>query len=117
MPELGSIDESLAAELWAAAYDNGSQRWLGFGTFREYPRGVRGEGDIDSGPIVLGAGVSATGFALAGAVSGGDVDVLRGLLRTTNLFGVPTGGERKRFLTGGAIGNALLFAMLQGEAT
>jgi hypothetical protein len=38
---------------------------LGFGAIREYGDGHHGGGDVDSGPVVLGVSVSATGFALA----------------------------------------------------
>ena len=36
---------------------------------REYPAAEPGAGDIDSGPVVLGLGLSATGFGLGAAVA------------------------------------------------
>jgi hypothetical protein len=86
---------------------------LGFGAIREYPRGVWGVGDVDSGPVILGVSVGATGFGLGSARANGDRDRFVRLYRTTRLFGVsmPHDGERS-FAVGGALGNALLLAML-----
>ena len=80
---------------------------------REYPRGVFGLGDIDSGPVIFGFGVSSTGFSLAGARRYGDDDAFSALYATTHVFGAPTAvGDATRFATGGPIGDAILFAML-----
>ncbi|MBI2390441.1 MAG: hypothetical protein HYV09_12700 [Deltaproteobacteria bacterium] len=87
--------------------------FLGFSAIREYAEGHRGAGDVDSGPVVLGVSVAATGFALAPARAHGRRAEFERIFRTTALFGVPIDrGGRRRFLTGGAIGNALLLALL-----
>jgi hypothetical protein len=63
--------------------------------------------------VLLGVSVAATGFALAPARAHGRRESFTRLYRTTDLFGVPiTMGDRSCFLTGGAIGNALLLALL-----
>ncbi len=87
---------------------------VGFGAVREYAPGAAGHGDIDSGPVVLGVSVSATGFALAAARQSGDRDRYHALYRTAALFGVPVRaqGRERRFVTGGALGDAILLAML-----
>lgn len=85
----------------------------GFGAIREYAAGHTGSGDVDSGPVVLGVSVAATGFALAPARAFGHEEAFTRLYRTTDLFGVRVGsGARTRFATGGPIGNALLLAFL-----
>jgi hypothetical protein len=85
----------------------------GFGAIREYAPGQTGPGDVDSGPVLLGVSVSATGFALAVARASGRPDSFERLYRTTDLFGAPrSSANRMRFLSGGPIGNALLLAML-----
>lgn len=85
----------------------------GFGAIREYGEGHSGWGDVDSGPVVLGVSVSATGFALASARAHGYRDAFVRIYRTTDLFGAPvTEGGRRRFLSGGPIGDALLLALL-----
>lgn len=87
--------------------------FFGFGAIREYAAGHHGAGDVDSGPVILGVSVAATGFALAPARAHGRRDAFERIYRTTALFGVPVGhGDRRRFATGGAIGNALMLALL-----
>jgi hypothetical protein len=84
-----------------------------FGGIREYPEGHDGSGDLDSGPVLFGIAVSATGFALAPARAFGDHDAFVALYRTVDLFGLPASdGDRRRFAIGGPIGNALLLALL-----
>lgn len=85
----------------------------GFGAVREYADGFSGSGDIDSGPVMFGVSVAATGFALAPARALGREEEFTRLYRTTELFGLGIeDGERRRFATGGPIGNALLLAFL-----
>ncbi len=85
----------------------------GFGAIREYADGFSGGGDIDSGPVLFGVSVAATGFALAPARALGRKEAFTRLYRTAELFGLGVeDGERRRFATGGPIGNALLLAFL-----
>ena len=86
---------------------------LGFGMMREYAAAhIGGRGDIDSGPVLLGVGVSATGFALAAARLHRDHQLFESLYRTVNLFGVPLHDPgRWHFMSGGPLGNAILLAM------
>ena len=101
------------AELLTAGLRRQQASFLGFGGIREYAPGHSGKGDVDSGPVLLGISVSATGFALAPLRAFGHRDDFTRIYRTTALFGVPfEGGASARFLTGGAIGNALLLALL-----
>ncbi len=85
---------------------------LGFGAVREYAPGHEGRGDIDSGPVVLGVGVSGTGFTLSSAKLHGDQALFTALYRTAYLFGVPVRRPQgERFMSGGPLGNAILLAM------
>lgn len=85
---------------------------LGFGMVREYTHDF-GHGDIDSGPVVAGFSVSATGFSLGSARVAGDFEHFERVYRTAHLFGAPhSSGDRKTFATGGALGNAIMLAML-----
>lgn len=86
---------------------------LDFGGIREYPADRVGRGDVDSGPVLLGIGVSATGFALAPTRTFGDEETFTALYRTVDLFGLPAHDtDRRRFAIGGPIGNAILLALL-----
>jgi hypothetical protein len=108
----GFADQSVARELAAGLFRHESTLW-GFGAIREYAPGHQGVGDVDSGQVLLGVSVSATGFALAPARAHGYRDAFERLYRTTDLFGAPeTSDGTLRFLSGGPIGNALLLAML-----
>ncbi len=104
----------LSADLYAAVKKQLAGTFLGFGAVREYPPGSSGSsGDIDSGPIVMGYGVSATGFCLAGSRIHGDPDYFARLYASAYLAGAPLDREDRRgFVTGGPLGNAILFAML-----
>jgi hypothetical protein len=107
---LSFADMELSRALWRAAERALATSVLGFGVVREYP--VGGRADIDSGPIAFGFGVSATGFALAGACIHGDPDRFARLWATATLFGAPIDrGDTRRWVTGGPLGDAILFAM------
>ncbi len=110
---LSFADAGLARELAGALARTGHVSFAGFGAVREYAPGAAGRGDIDSGPVLLGVSVSATGFALAAARQSGDRDRYRALYRTAALFGVPVARDGGwRFVTGGPLGNAILLATL-----
>jgi hypothetical protein len=72
-----------------------------------------GRADIDSGPVVFGFGVSATGFAIGASRANDDRDAFAALYATAHLFGAPFDEAGARtFATGGPLGDAILFAML-----
>ncbi len=114
---LSFADRELSHDLFDAMRRHMTGAPLGFGMAREYaPEGPGGRGDIDSGPVLFGYGVSATGFMLASCRIHGDRELYEKLLRTVNLFGAPTAiGDRLEFVTGGPIGHALLFALLPAQ--
>jgi hypothetical protein len=110
---LAALDDPISSELWQAATRELDGSLLGFGGMREYPRGVRGAGDIDSGPVIAGLGVSASGFALAGARIHGDRARFRRLYASTWAVGAPVvSGGARHYAAGGPLGDAILFAML-----
>ena len=85
-------------------------------------------GDIDSGPLILGRGVSATAFAIGAARSSGDAPTAAALLRTASLFGLPSTDDAgaTHFTSAGiamcgnnscgALADAILFAMVTTPA-
>lgn len=91
---------------------------LGFGYASEYARGAeQGTGDIDSGPLIFGISPSATGFLLASARRFEDPEQFTALYRTAHLMGAPIGrGPRRSYVTGGPLGNAMLFTLLTARA-
>jgi hypothetical protein len=108
---LSFVDRGLSRRLFDAQARLGTSL-LGFSMLREYAPGDAGSGDIDSGPVLFGLGVSATGFALAGARLHGDERLFTGIYRTVDLVGVPLSDARGfHFMSGGPLGNAILLAM------
>jgi hypothetical protein len=107
----GFADRSLARSLTEALLKQEST-FFGFGAIREYLPGTGGSGDIDSGPVLLGVSVAATGFALAPARSLHHKDAFERIYRTTALFGMPLQSDVFTFRSGGPIGNALMLALL-----
>jgi hypothetical protein len=113
-------DPGLASELYAALRSECAGTRLGFGGMREYPAWVRAgtawaerTGDIDSGPVLLGFGLSPTGFSLGPTRMFGDRETFRDLFATAWLFGAPVErGGRFEFVAGGPLGNAILLAMV-----
>lgn len=85
---------------------------FGFGAIREYPQGIEGNGDIDSGPVLFGFGFSATGFGIAAARVFGDDRLFARLYSSAILAGAPIHDDGQLdFLTAGPLGNAILLAM------
>jgi hypothetical protein len=113
---LSFADMELSGELYRALKKELAGGLLGFGAVREYSSGVSGYGDIDSGPVVLGYGISATGFTMAGCRIHRDSEFFCELYGTSCLFGCPvTRGEMLDFVMGGPLGNAIMFAMLTAQ--
>ncbi|MCK6506227.1 hypothetical protein L6R53_23120 [Myxococcota bacterium] len=111
---LSWVDPELSRALTLAVREGLADRRAGVAMVREYhpstcARGHGCQGDVDSGPLILGASVSATGFALAGARRLQDETWFDALWGTTRLFGGWTGSA---FTTGGPLGNAIMLAML-----
>lgn len=111
---LSFADPELSRDLYRAVRASLFRTVCGFGGVREYPATVTpGTGDIDSGPVVFGFGLSSTGFMLAGARIHGDEDAFRRLFATAYAWGAPLDRNgRLHFVTGGPLGDCILFAML-----
>lgn len=106
-------DAEQSRSLYEAVREHLRRDLLGFGAMREHPPGIDGRGDIDSGPVVLGVSISATGFALAGSRIHGDAETFESLWATAQLFGAPVDREGTRsFALGGPLGDAMMLAVL-----
>ncbi|MCO8270624.1 hypothetical protein M1L60_08435 [Actinoplanes sp. TRM 88003] len=84
---------------------------LGLGpTVREYPVGVSGPSNVDSGPLVLGVSLSATVVTIGAANVHGDESLADGLARFGEVAGLPVHTPwSKRYAFGAApIGDAFL---------
>jgi hypothetical protein len=112
------VDEAFAAEQQARIEQHMVKKlWFGLVGIREYPHGVAGFGDVDSGPVLLGLSTSATGFAIAGARRAANAGLTGELLDTAELVGmsVQWGGKR-RYLLAPLVGDAIVLAMKTARA-
>jgi hypothetical protein len=113
---LAYADHAMSASLYRAVHRELFRTVIGFGVVLEHPSTCEkcpGRVDIDSGPVVAGFGVSATGFAIGASRANDDRDAFASLYATAHLFGAPFDeGTTRTFATGGPLGDAILFAML-----
>ena len=113
---LAYADHAMSAALYRAVHRELFRTIIGFGVVLEHPSSCEkctGRADIDSGPVVYGFGVSATGFAIGASRAHDDRDAFASLYATAHLFGAPFDeGATRTFATGGPLGDAILFAML-----
>ncbi|MFC1745101.1 hypothetical protein ACFL35_13995 [Candidatus Riflebacteria bacterium] len=107
-------NKELSYKLFTSLKKSCARKIFGLGYIREYPINVAGGwGDIDSGPVIFGAGVSTTGFTLPLALIHKDKLLFTELFRTATLVGWPVASDEKWFFAiGGPLGNAIMFAML-----
>jgi hypothetical protein len=106
------VDESFA-KAQAGILRDRFRKWTGPGSLSvcEYDGCAPGKGDVDSGPVILGASPSGTGFAIAAARRLGDEAWLSGLLATVEWtgFSVQWSGKR-RYLLSPLVGDAIVLA-------
>ena len=107
-------DKTFAKELYQSLKNCCGHTIAGFGAVDEYPPNVEAKGgDIDSGPVLFGLSFSGTGFAIASAKIHKDKEFFTALYGTAYLVGAPFDNSQGRyFVTGGPLGNAIMFAML-----
>ena len=98
-----------AADQYARARRHLIRTGIGVGAVREYPEGQTFRGDVDSGPVLFGLGLSASGFGIAAAAINGDREAAMSLLRASALAGAPQyEGGKVRYATMPAVGQAVV---------
>ncbi|GAA0814638.1 hypothetical protein [Spirilliplanes yamanashiensis] len=108
---LADIDPGFAAGQYRTFRDRYVAVPLGLGpAVREYPHGVDGPGDVDSGPLLLGVSLSATVVTVGAARVHGDARLAGALARYGEVAGLPVDTPRtKRYALGLVpIGDAFL---------
>ncbi|TDC86583.1 hypothetical protein E1292_47770 [Nonomuraea deserti] len=89
---LVDIDPAFAAEQYTRFRDRYVVTPLGLGpAVREYPEGLDGPADVDSGPLPLGVSLSATAVTLGAAQVHGDAPLAEALAGYGELAGLPVG--------------------------
>lgn len=104
-------DRAFASEQWARLREHFLVDGVGLTACREFPVGVGGVGDADSGPVLLGLSPAGTGFAIGGAAWAQDASTLGGLLGTAELAGFTTSFGGRRYLLAPVVGDAIVLAM------
>lgn len=100
---LPALDPTYAAAQWKAYRARFFRCAGGLCLVREYPPGVDRHMDVDSGPMIDGLGMAASGLGLAAARANGDLEAAAALQRSGELIGVPgIGFWGKRYWGGGA---------------
>ena len=110
---LPMVDGRFAQEQFQALRASLVERVGPFAGVREYQLDDPGAGfgDTDSGPV-LGWGVSATGFAVAGARVHGDETLYSALLSSIELAGITVDdASERRYLSASLLGDAVILAM------
>lgn len=105
------IDPAVAAAQYAGMERTFATRLLGLlPVVREFPRGVDGEGDIDSGPVILGVSAPASVVGIAAARVTGHDRAAADLRATPEVLGIPLQWRGKRSYAFGqlAVGDAFL---------
>ncbi len=106
---LKDFDAKFAAQQYALAKDSLVQNVLGFTAVREFPEGSAERADVDSGPLILGAGPSASGFAVAAAAVNGDDTLAWQLLKASAIVGMPVFHEGElQYLSMPTVGQAVI---------
>lgn len=109
---LGREDPAFARELYRKYMIHFGICRLGFHMLREYPAGRAAEADVDSGPIVWGAGITATGAGLAAARAVGDFAMAGDIANLAAVFGYP----RWRRVDGRMVRDYLFGQLPMGDA-
>jgi hypothetical protein len=107
---LVDVDRSLARQQYEILRANFVDYVWGVPGVREYPHGVKGKGDVDSGPLPLGFSGPAIVVAAGAAIAHGDEHVANALLATAEVFGLPIEikGRRRYALGLLPVGDAFL---------
>ena len=98
---LPEIDPAFAREQYAIFRCTFIGRPLGLPGVREYPQGMSGGSDVDSGPLIFGVSTSATVVTIGAAQVHGDAELARPLLQVGEAFGLPIQwNQRRRYALG-----------------
>ncbi len=107
---MADVDPEVGREMYATFRERFVTTRLGLPVVLEFPPGVAGRPDIDSGPTPWSVSLPATVVAIGTARAYGDRDLARGLSQTVEAFGVPLAWRGRRFYAFGAmpVGDAFL---------
>lgn len=85
---LSEVDTNFAKEQYKIYKQNFSSTTLGLPSILEYPRGLSGQGDIDSGPVILDVGFAGTIVSIGTYAVMSDYAKAEQQFQTVNTFGL-----------------------------
>lgn len=98
---LAEIDEGFGQNQFDLFNEHFVTTTFGLPSIREYPKGVKGKGDIDSGPVIFGVGFSGTITSIGTFAANGFDKLSLHQYKTINAFGLSTKNKnQKKYLLG-----------------
>jgi hypothetical protein len=107
---LAQLDARAAFAQYRRAREHLRKQVLGVGGFREWPEGRGGRMDVDSGPILFGVGMAASGLGLAPARMFRDAETYTTIRRSALAFGLPAYLPSRGHHLAPLLGEAILFS-------
>jgi hypothetical protein len=97
---LAEIDPEFASEQYTRFQAHFIGNLLGAPAVLEYPRGIAGPSDVDSGPLIAGVSTSATVVAMGVAQIYGDEELSKSISQVGETIGFPFGNQKRCYLGG-----------------
>ena len=98
---LPDIDATFARDQYSLFRERFFTTFLGAPCVLEYPSGISGSGDIDSGPLIFGRSLSATVLMMGVAQIYGDMEFANAIGQAGETAGLPwTSAEQKHYMAG-----------------
>lgn len=98
IPFVAEIDPAYARRLYSLLVGSFETRLAGvLPAILEHPRGVKGTGDVDSGPLVGGASGPGSVVGIAAAITAGDKQGATALRASTEALGFPVEWRGRRW--------------------
>ena len=111
MPSLWAVVGQDDPGRWTDFTDTFLARELGVVAFREWPVDMKGAGNVDSGPLIMGLSLSASAVGLAAARANGDMRLAATLDREVEWLGLGLTAHGQRSYAGSflPVGEAFIF--------
>ncbi len=93
---LAEVDSGFAKDQYELYKTYFVSTTFGLPSISEYPKGQSGDGDIDSGPVILGVGFSGTIVSIGTFSILGDYDLAEKQYKTVNAFGFVNKTENEK---------------------
>ena len=98
---LPDIDPAFAKDQYQRFRDRYQSSFFGAPCVLEYPSGITGRGDVDSGVLIFGRSITGTVVTMAIAQVYGDRDVAHAIAQCGETIGLPwTSGGKKQYVGG-----------------